>query len=258
MQLRAVLFDLFDTLVDLRIEELPRVEVQGRSYPASVRRLHQVAAARAPAAAQVGFEAFLEALIETDRSFEESHFRADRELPTLERFTAVARRLALEDPELPGLLTRTHMALFREQTRAPEHHRELLAGLRRELRLGVCSNFSHAETARSILAETGLAPHLASVAISEAVGIRKPRREIFEAALRGLGTAPEEALHVGDSLRADVAGAAALGIRTVWITRRVGDPERALREHAGPPPDWRIGDLAELPRVIEESASRRS
>jgi HAD superfamily hydrolase (TIGR01549 family) len=251
--LRAVLFDLFDTLVDLRFEGLPRVEVAGRSLPASLLRLHQIAAARAPGPAPVDFEAFAEALVETDRSFEESHFRAHRELPTLERFAAVARRLGLEDPELPALLTRTHMALFREQASAPEHHRELLAGLGRELRLGLCSNFSHAETARSILEETGLAPHLRCVAISETVGIRKPRREIFEAALRGLGVAPEEALHVGDSLRADVAGAAALGIRTVWITRRVPDPEGALREHAGPRPDWQIGDLAELPRLLEEA-----
>jgi len=253
--LRAVLFDLFDTLVDLRFEDLPRVEVGGRRLPASLLRLHEIAAARAPGPAPVGFEAFAEALVETDRSFEESHFRVNRELPTRERFAAVASRLGLEDPELPELLTRTHMAFFREQASAPGHHRGLLADLRRELRLGLCSNFSHAETAHRILAETGLAPHLASVAISESVGIRKPGREIFEAVLRGLAVAPGEALHVGDSLRADVAGAAALGIRTVWITRRVPDPERALREHAGPPPDWQIRDLAELPRVLEEAST---
>jgi putative hydrolase of the HAD superfamily len=254
--LRAVLFDLFDTLVDLRVEGLPRIEVQGRSFPASVARLHEIAAARAPE--PLGFEAFARALIETDRGFEESHFRVHRELPTLERFSAVARRLGLEDPELPGLLTHQHMALFRDHAHAPEHHGELLAGLGRELRLGLCSNFSHAETARFILGATGLAPHLASVAISESVGLRKPHRGIFEAALGGLGVAPEDALHVGDSLRADVAGAAALGIGTVWITRCVRDPEQALREHAGPPPDWRIRDLAELPRVLDEAAARRS
>ena len=68
-----------------------------------------------------------------------------------------------------------------------------------------------------------------------------------------LGVSPAETIHVGDSLRADVGGAAALGIRTVWITRRIADPSAALAAHRGPPPDWSIHDLAELPRLLEQS-----
>ena len=49
---------------------------------------------------------------------------------------------------------------------------------------------------------------------------------------------------------ADVGGAAPLGIRTAWITRRVGDPEAKLREWEGPPPDWTIADLAELEELV--------
>jgi len=55
---------------------------------------------------------------------------------------------------------------------------------------------------------------------------------------------------VGDSLRADVVGAAALGIKTAWLTRRVKDPRAALAEHTGPAPDFTIGDLAELPALL--------
>ena len=43
-----------------------------------------------------------------------------------------------------------------------------------------------------------------------------------------LGVKEHEVLHVGDSLKADVAGAADLGIPTVWITRRIKEPEKAL------------------------------
>ena len=92
---------------------------------------------------------------------------------------------------------------------------------------------------------------LDALVISDAVGIRKPRSEIFEAVLAELGVAPEETLHVGDSLRADVAGARALGIHTVWITRRVPDLERALGEHEGPPPDHVIADLAEIEALLD-------
>ena len=50
--------------------------------------------------------------------------------------------------------------------------------------------------------------------------------------------------------RADVVGAAELGMRTAWITRRVKDPRAALDKHAGPRPDHTIRDLAELRELL--------
>ena len=117
--------------------------------------------------------------------------------------------------------------------------------------LGVCSNFSHTPTARRVLDHAGLLPHLHAVAISEEVGIRKPRREIFEALLGELDVDAGDVLHVGDNLSADVDGAAELGMRTVWIHRRIPDPDAALREHAGARPTWSIADLSELPAILD-------
>ena len=87
--------------------------------------------------------------------------------------------------------------------------------------------------------------------ISEEVGFRKPRSEIFEAVLGGLTVERHEVLHVGDSLSADVAGAVAMGIRSVWLTRRVKDPGQALEKHQGPRPDSRIDDLSELEGILD-------
>jgi putative hydrolase of the HAD superfamily len=101
-----------------------------------------------------------------------------------------------------------------------------------------------------ILEAAGLHGHLEAVVVSDVVGFRKPRSEIFEAVLRELDVAPEEMLHVGDNLHADIAGAYALGIRTAWVTRRVDDPEQRLQDHAGPPPDVTIRDLAEIPALL--------
>ena len=87
------------------------------------------------------------------------------------------------------------------------------------------------------------------------MGLRKPRREIFEAVLARLGVAPEQALHVGDSLRADVVGAAGLGMRTAWLTRRVRDPRAALEAYDGPAPDFivaRSGRAAGPARRVTE------
>ncbi len=245
--MRAVLFDLFDTLVDLRAEALPRVEHEGRWLPASAPRLHEAVAERA----EVSFADFVAAEIAVREELGAPRYAAGRELPTGERFTALLERLGLADPELAELLTRIHMGMLYEAVEIPGHHAELLAELRRRVRIALCSNFSHSETAHRVLDEAGFRPHLDAVAVSDAVGWRKPRPEIFEAVLGELGLAPEEVLHVGDNLRADVSGGRDAGLRTVWITRRVRDPERQLGEHEGPRPDFVIADLAELPSLVE-------
>ncbi len=246
MQIRAIVFDLFDTLVDLDFENLVRAEVAGKPLPPSASALHEATLTRHA----ISFDAFAEALAEVDFAFRDSHYSLHREVPTELRFSVLAQRLGVGDPELPGLLTSVHMGLFREQVRVPAHHAPLLAELGAVRAIGLCSNFSHSQTALSILEEAGLAQHLGAVVISDALGLRKPRPEIFEAVLSGLGVAPEQALHVGDSLRADVVGAAGLGMRTAWITRRVKDPRAALEAYAGPAPDFTIRDLAELPSLL--------
>jgi HAD superfamily hydrolase (TIGR01509 family) len=246
MAIRAVIFDLFDTLVDLLQENLPPEEHHGALLPASVHALHAAASQRSA----VSFESFTRALVDGSRRFAETHFARDREVPTLLRFQDLTRRLGLDDAGLPGVLTEVHMGVLRGQVSPLPHHVEVLGVVRRRARLGLCSNFSHSETALGVLEESGLRPHLDAVVVSDAFGLRKPRPEIFEEVLSRLGVEPEEAVHVGDSLRVDVVGAAALGIRTVWLTRRIRDPEAALSEHEGARPDLVLADLAELPDAL--------
>jgi 2-haloacid dehalogenase/putative hydrolase of the HAD superfamily len=54
---------------------------------------------------------------------------------------------------------------------------------------------------------------------SEKARSYKPRKEIFELALRMMGVHPHEALHIGDSINSDVNGARSMGINPVWINR---------------------------------------
>lgn len=246
MAIRALIFDLFDTLVDIHYDRLPRDQHAGKPVPPTARALHAAVAEHA----DVAFERFLEVVAAVDAEFREGRYAQGLELPTEERFTAVVERLGLAVADLPARMTGIHMDMIRAHTEVPGHHAELLAALRRRVRIGLCSNFSHSPTARGILAAAGIERHFDSIVISDAVGIRKPRGEIFEAALAGVGAAPDEVLHVGDSLRADVGGAASAGIRSVWITRRIRDPEQRLREHAGPAPDFVIADLAEVAPLL--------
>ena len=246
MPIRAVVFDLFDTLVDLPLETLPRVSIGGREIPSTAGALHAVVAERAG----VSFGDFARVMTAVDRERQATYWERDREFPTDERFARVAKALGLADPELPRLLTDAHMGVIESIAATPPHHAALLAALRERFLIGLCSNFSWAPTARRILDASGLRPALDAVVISHEHGLRKPRREIFAATLDALDVAPDEVAHVGDNLKADVGGAAALGIRTVWITRCVADPAARLAKHDGPRPDHVIADLAELEALL--------
>jgi HAD superfamily hydrolase (TIGR01549 family) len=65
----------------------------------------------------------------------------------------------------------------------------------------------------------GLLEHVDAVVTSAEVGVAKPARAIFEHALELAGAQPADAVHVGDSLENDVAGALAAGIRPVLVAR---------------------------------------
>ncbi len=72
---------------------------------------------------------------------------------------------------------------------------------------------------RLILERTGLARHFDVIVCSRDLGVRKPNPRIFEHVLGRLGVDPEEAVHVGDSVEADMEGASNAGLTPIWIRR---------------------------------------
>ena len=114
-------------------------------------------------------------------------------------------------------------------------------------RLVVVSNWDWSLHER--LAETGLAALVDAVVASAELGVAKPARAIFEHALELAGVPPERAWHVGDSLREDVEGARAAGIRTVLLARE-GPAQRAGLAAATPV----VRSLEELPGLVAGAA----
>lgn len=90
----------------------------------------------------------------------------------------------------------------------------------------------------------GLGPLIDGVVSSHSVGRRKPHPALFERALALAAVRPEEAVMVGDNPIADIRGAGALGLRTVY--RRTA--YRALP--ADIRPDATVDDLTALPDVL--------
>lgn len=116
---------------------------------------------------------------------------------------------------LPTLLDSLRFSAFPEVPATLERWRA--AGLA----LVVASNWDI--SLHDVLARTGLRELLDGVATSAEVGASKPDAHLFEAALEIAGVEAADAVHVGDHLVEDVAGALRAGLRAVWL-RRADEP----------------------------------
>ncbi len=91
------------------------------------------------------------------------------------------------------------------------------------------------------------------VAVSARVGFEKPHPQIFRYALEQAGVEPAQAIHVGDHLDADVAGAQGVGIAAVLIDRR----ERFTADDL-PPGVPLIRSMTELVPIVDAGLARAS
>jgi putative hydrolase of the HAD superfamily len=113
-------------------------------------------------------------------------------------------------------------------------------------RLGAVSNGSDDKNAFEILDKAGMRELFEIVVTSAAHGRRKPDASIFQAALSHFGEVRRRAAMVGDNYEADIVGGHALGLRTIWITRRAVSPPAARPVT----PDATITDLSEVPAAL--------
>jgi len=116
---------------------------------------------------------------------------------------------------------------------------DTLAVLRtRGVRVAIVSDWDC--TLAGHLDRLGVGAWVDAVVVSAEIGVTKPDRRIFTAALDRLSVAPKAALVCGDDPARDLAGARAAGIRGVLIDRVGRYPEI----------DARLGTLAELAEWI--------
>lgn len=90
----------------------------------------------------------------------------------------------------------------------------------------VCdTGYTPGRLVRQLLDSVGLLDHLEVLIFSNEIGVPKPNAKMFHAALDGLGVEAGHAAHVGDLLRTDIAGARAVGMRTVRINEVTMHPD---------------------------------
>ena len=126
-----------------------------------------------------------------------------------------------------------------------EDARAILDALAGQVPLALITNGSP-RTQRRKIELSGIEPAFKAVLISGAFGAAKPDVRIFHRASALLNVEPDEMLHVGDNLEADVAGALGAGMTAVWLNR-----EGRHRDDNQPEPDHEITTLAELPGLLD-------
>jgi putative hydrolase of the HAD superfamily len=242
----AVLFDLFDTLVHFDPARLPVVEIGGRTVRSSAGRLHPILYGHAPTVTLEGcYDALRASWQEAERLRAVDH----REVTAPQRMTDMLRRLAVDPEGCPQgfveSLLDAHRVALSAAADFPAHYGALLRALRGRYRLAVVSNFDYTPTAVGLLRGAGVADLFDTIVVSDEIGWRKPRPEIFVEALDRVGVKPQEALFVGDRADIDVVGAQRLGMPVAWVNRDASPLPDGIS-----PPDYEIRDLGELAPIL--------
>lgn len=242
----ALIFDLFDTLVDFRRDRMPLIRVDGTEVRSTSRHVYEHFTSVFP---NVPFEAFYAAFMEGYREVERVRARQQREIPSAERFRLVLSKLQIAPGDVPAdfaeWLAEVHMTKLSEAMVFPPEHQPLLEWASARYRLAVISNFDHTPTARRLLEQYRVLGFFEQVVISAEEGLRKPHPEIFVRTLARMGLAPSEALFIGDNLEIDVAGAKGVGMDVAWVNREGG----ALSDGT-PAPDYTISSITELRQLL--------
>ncbi len=117
---------------------------------------------------------------------------------------------------------------------------------RKPVKLGIISNTgnSSGKAYGRMLKAMGIDGFFDVVSLSNDLAMAKPCPQIFRHTLDGLGVKPGRSLHVGDNPAADVAGAAAVGMKTAWL---VGPNRSNLTVQ----PDYFAVDISEIPSIVD-------
>jgi putative hydrolase of the HAD superfamily len=235
--IKAILFDMFDTLM--------LIEKDHAFYSPSLHASYEFLAANG---VTVTFEEFEKAYItvrdnlyaEVDTELGEPHFNI--------RIAGALKQLGynydVSDPMVLGA-TDAFCDRFMTYVKIDTHAESVLRELRKRYELGVVSNFAIPECVTKLMQRHGLEKLFDAIVVSGAVNRRKPHPEIFQKALQELGVTAEETVFVGDTIDADVMGAKAAGMKTIFVERRLQkDAEIAC-------PTQRIKSLDQLVASVE-------
>ena len=252
--IQAVLFDLGDTL--WHFPQMPPVEVvRGET----VHRISDLLRTWGVEPQGEFFYLGRDIRVAIEKATDEAYWGdlTSPDYPSLAKEVAAQEGLSISDEQAQELWNTWNLGgVFLGRELYPGVADALARLKERGYRVGSVTNRGlGGEPFREELLHHGVLDFFEVLSISCEVGYMKPHPRIFEHALETMGLRPEEAVMVGDSLRADVAGAKALGMTAVWKRNHPSkrrDPERDMataEDGSALPamePDFVVDELWEL------------
>jgi putative hydrolase of the HAD superfamily len=207
MALEAVLFDYGDTLLEFRLDD--------ELWLGAMRDM--LAAAGGPPERAADLRGEIERRVTELTADPDDHAELVYEEVVAEALAAVGTS---PGPELlRTAIEAQHRGWLGARRLHPKAHWLLQEVRARGLRLGIVSNtFDPPDLLHADLVSDGVTERVDAIVFSSELGLRKPAPEIYRAALDALDVEPANALFVGDRVREDVQGPAALGMRTCLVT----------------------------------------
>lgn len=191
MALRAVLFDLDDTLHDktATLSIVAKTQFDG----AELRRLG------------IAKSSWLASFIELNNLRIEKTEVFERLAERFSLSTDLKEQLLADFDSNLGTLAQPYSGIF-----------ELLIACKQQgLKTGIVTN-GRDQFQRSKIEGLGISPFIDSVVTSGGFGVKKPQHSIFLECLHQLSVSPEHAAFIGDDFEADMKPANALGMQPIW------------------------------------------
>ena len=244
--LKAVSFDLWDTLIDDESDEPKRLAQGLRPKPAERRHLLWQALSRHQ---PLTLEEVSRAYDTADARFKKAWTEDAVTWPVAERLRVALDALGrnLPDDQLEDLID----SMGRMEVDIPPDPVPGIGGvlleLSRRYKLCITSDaiVTPGKRLRELLDGHGLMKFFSAFAFSDEVGRSKPHPSMFETVARGLGVELAEIVHVGDRDANDVKGPQALGMKAVLFTA-ARDADKAVTSA-----DAICENTADLPAIID-------
>ena len=118
-------------------------------------------------------------------------------------------------------------SLLNERPALVPEAKEVLVELSATYRLGLISDtgITPGRVLRQIMEEDGILDYFIHLTFSDEIGFSKPHPDAFLTTLKHLQVSPDQAVHVGDLLRTDIAGAKRVNMRAVQYIGITHDQE---------------------------------
>lgn len=239
MRFKAVLFDLGSTLIEYESHDWPTLGRMGitNAYPYMKKIFPEL-----PELSRFGqsFYQHLRQILDSERH---NHIEIDLYNACNRIFKRMG--LALKDGLVEEFVKLYYKPVTEQITAIPGAVEILNKINKAGLKIGLISNSIFPEKFHlEEMERFGLLKYFDFTIFSGSVGIRKPKRDIFDMALKNTQTKPSQTVFVGDRFDVDISGAKNVGLVTVWKYREGREnPDDII-------PDYSIVNLDELETII--------